>query len=263
MGRVFSVLLALLCLAACAIPPDDDEVDNPSSEGEPTFRLAANKLSAAKLRAARLGDGTLASATANLSGTQDGREVLSYVMSCALGAGDSLSVPALSAALPKQTVAGSIGLAPKWKTQPLSAAEKRWVSACVLSRTNLYGVEVKLSMRGSASALGLVLGESLGYLLVEGAFYGDLFKPQPEMYACSSLLKETGLPFSTLSARACSVPAAGTPKMTACGFTYTGACGVLDLGVGPACTGLGAPYAHCRGGTRYYDEVITVSLSTL
>jgi hypothetical protein len=133
----------------------------------------------------------------------------------------------------------------------------------VLARTNLYGVQVQLSLRGAHRVLGAPLGETLQYALVEGAFYGDLFKVQPEMYACSALLKETGLPVSTLGARACAKPAPGSTTTTACGFTYVGPCGLLDVGLTPVCTGLLPPYAHCRGGTARYDEVITVALSTL
>lgn len=261
MGQVSSVALAMsVVLSACALVPEDEDLSETTEEVQSTNRLAANKLLAAKLQLAKLGDGALSVTVTNLVGTADGREVLTYVIGCALAADDHLSVVS-----PKVTFRGAIGLAPMWKSRALSATEKRWVSACVLARTNLYGVEVKLSLRGGHPVLGAPLGENLAYLLVEGAFYGDLFKTQPEMYACSALLKETGLPLSTLGARACAKPAPGTPNTTACGFTYVGPCGVLDVNLLPVCTVLLPPYKHCRtpAGTKRYDEVITVALPTL
>jgi hypothetical protein len=260
MGRVSALIMSVV-LSACALTPtDEEELGETTEEVQSTNRLAANKLSAYKLQLAHLGDGALATTVGNLVATADGREVLSYVVGCALAADDRLSVLTTSQ---KLTFVGSIGLAPMWKARALSASEKRWVSACVLARTNLYGIQIQLSLRGAHPVLAAPLGEGLQYALVEGAFYGDLFETQPEMYACSSLLKETGLPVSTLGARACAKPVSGSTSTTACGFTYVGPCALLDLGLIPACTGLLPPYAHCRAGARRYDEVITVALSTL
>jgi hypothetical protein len=77
---------------------------------------------------------------------------------------------------------------------------QRWVSACVLARTNAYGVHVELSMRAPASAspqIQAALATSFpevtscadagiadndpgcGYTLREGAYYGNIFATTP------------------------------------------------------------------------------------
>jgi hypothetical protein len=75
---------------------------------------------------------------------------------------------------------------------------QRWVSACVLARTNAYGVHVEISMRAPANApqaikdaLRVLDGErspcpagsetdiSCGYTLREGAYYGNIFATTP------------------------------------------------------------------------------------
>lgn len=254
MNRVCSIVLVSVIVSACALTPEE-ELGEVTGEVQSANRLAANKLSAAKLQLAKLGDGALPTTIASLGGTADGREVLSYVIGCALAADDGIAAGG-------RAFRGAIGLAPMWRSRPLSPSEKRWVSACILARTNLLGIEVKLSLRGGHPVLASTLGESAAYAVVEGAFYGDLFQAKPEMYACSALAKQTGLSLSTLGARACATPSAWSSGTTACGFTYTGPCGALDVHVTPACTTL-APYANCRAATTRYAEVITVGLSTL
>jgi len=70
---------------------------------------------------------------------------------------------------------------------------QRWVSACVLARTNAYGVHVSISMRAPAdaqqsikNALAVTPAEREGgagspaYDQREGAYYGNLFMTQPD-----------------------------------------------------------------------------------
>jgi hypothetical protein len=75
---------------------------------------------------------------------------------------------------------------------------QRWVTACVLARTNAYGVHVEISMRAPddapqaiKDALKLANGEAspcpdgsaddptCGYTLREGAYYGNIFETTP------------------------------------------------------------------------------------
>ena len=70
---------------------------------------------------------------------------------------------------------------------------QRWVSACVLARTNAYGVHVKISMRAPADAPQAIKdalevtdverkGDDAGdapYSLREGAYYGNIFATTP------------------------------------------------------------------------------------
>ena len=255
---VRSALVMCVLLSACAIEPEDDDLGEVGSEVQTTNRLASNKLAANHLATAKLAGGALPDTVQSLISTADGREVLTYIVGCALAGGETLKVGGY--AFP-----GSIGLAPSWRSRALTTSERRWVSACVYARTNLYGVQIALSLRGDHPALAAPLGEQVGYALVEGAFYGDLFDAHPTAYACLGLIKETGLPLSTLGARACAAPT-GAGTTTGCGFTYTGACSVLDLGLAPACARIAAPYGDCRTGRSPKDprihEVITVVLAT-
>src|SRR4029079_457496 len=66
---------------------------------------------------------------------------------------------------------------------------QRWVSACVLARTNAYGVHVQISLRAPAGAPQAIRdalavdnspgGESDVYTLPEGVFYGNIFATTP------------------------------------------------------------------------------------
>nr|HEX4314835.1 hypothetical protein [Kofleriaceae bacterium] len=245
-------------MAPACLTPDDT-----APEVVSTDRIILNGLPASVLQAnehdlGALGGASLAVAApkSGLLATADGRTALGYVVACALPASASITLGGAS-------YAGGVGLAPEWATSAPTASNRRWVTACVLARTNLYGVHVEISMRGANPALQPTIAEGLGYLITEGAYYGDLFAPTgPTEYACLGLLKSTGLSLSTLSERACAAPD-GNGGDTACGFQFAGACGVLDLGLAPACTSLTAPYGNCRGGSTRYSEVITVDLATL
>src|SRR5262249_37402515 len=63
---------------------------------------------------------------------------------------------------------------------------QRWVTACVLARTNAYGVKVDISIRAPPDAPDAVKnapatsGEERGeYSLREGAFWGNVFDESP------------------------------------------------------------------------------------
>jgi len=270
MNQGFRCVLALSLvlssgLSACVIDDSDDELGETTGEVQSTNRISLNKLSANAVAITRLSGGALSTTVGSLGQTEDGREVLSYIVGCALPAGDALTFVANGA---HYTDPGSIGLAPAWKSRALTVSERRWVSACVYARVNFYGVEVHVSLRGDHPALAAPLGEAAQYALTEGAFYGDLFDPAgPRAYACSAVVKETKLSVSTLGLRACSLPATPNSMVTRCGFTYVGPCAALDLGVTPACNRLAAPYGDCRAGRArrapMAHEVVTVSLSTL
>lgn len=256
-------VLAFACLVAgCVETPELGETDEAVLSSN---KIATNKLQAHELDANKLGLNSLVNAgfqAPELLATQDGRDVLSYIVSCALPANTTLVLQGTGGV--KYTFAGGIGLAPMWRMNSPTVSERRWVSACVLARTNLYGIQVALSLRGANPALATPLTEGLGYTLVEGAFYGDLFAPDgPHMYACDALVRDLNLGLSTQDLRACALSDDGAT--TRCGFTYAGRCSVLDVGLEPACNSLVAPYGACRAGRASkarYDEVITVYLAT-
>ncbi|MEO8554299.1 MAG: hypothetical protein ABI678_30190 [Kofleriaceae bacterium] len=176
-------------------------------------KLASNKLAANKLAAASFATGQLARP---LVENADGREVLTYLVACALGPTQSVAFTSSTGTAYKFT--GEIGIAPAWTTRALTLDEQRWTSACVFARTNYYGIPVALSIRGHHPALGTTSGD-LAYTSLDGGFYGNLFDPTgPKEYACDGR--------STNTQRICADPAPDGVT-TNCGFTFTGMCGGL------------------------------------
>ena len=253
--------LVVVLASACVDQPDHVDLGELESEVVANNKLSANKLSANQLSANKLSANKLSAnslANTQLVATESGREVLSYIVSCALPYGQRIVIGAYS-------FDGSIGLAPAWANRLPTVAERRWVTACLLARTNAFGITVELSLRGPHSALATSLGESVGYTLVEGAFYGDLFDPAgARLYACAAEVHDANLALSTQALRACATSSDGIT--TGCGFTYTGKCAVTDLSLAPACTGILPPYTNCRAGRTStaprFSEVITVYLKT-
>jgi hypothetical protein len=215
------IALLALVLSACAL----DEVDLGETSQDVTTtnklatnklasnKLATNKLAAAKLATASFVSGTLAQP---LLETVDGRDVLTYLVACALSS--TQSVTFTSAAGTAYTFHGEIGLATAWNTRALTVDEQRWTSACVLARTNYYGVPVNLSMRGYNTALKTTSAD-MTYTGLDGVFYGNLFDTTGvKEYACDGK--------TTNTQRICADPDPATGgTQTMCGFSATGACG--------------------------------------
>jgi hypothetical protein len=212
--------------AACALlggclTQVDPELSETDTNVETPNRLAANRLAANSLATSRLATAKLTPTGTDLvamTADPGGRELLTYVVSCALPAGTSLTVSGI-------IYVGDIGLAPKWTERALSLDERRWVSGCLLARTNLFGVTVQLSMRGSDGPLGVTPAEKAGYSLFEGVFWGDVFAGDlSTMKACTSRYKATNPQISTMPLRECTVADVLVPGKTRCGFTAAGIC---------------------------------------
>ncbi len=115
------------------------------------------------------------------------RQLLRYVVSCALKPGQSFRFVWYDTSnLPHVEVfAGLLGLAPGWAIGAVGLSSQRWVSACLASRVNWYGVPVMLSSRGAHPSLKQQdLIERLTFPSEEGAFFGNLFQANPAVYAC-------------------------------------------------------------------------------
>jgi len=195
-------------------------------------RLAGNKLSAQRLQANQ--------DTSDILQTEDGREVYSYMISCALAAGTTIEadIPGAADTAPPDTLydcknghctfPGSIGLAEHWIDRALSPRGQRWVTACLLSRVNAYGVTVRISLRGDAPSLSVSPDEAAQYTLQEAAFYGNIFadpdKPL-DWNACRGKDKLATAEAGDLKLRACAEPDPNDPAHTQCGFNYAGNCG--------------------------------------
>lgn len=194
-----STYLAAACVSlfACTVEAPDTSVTNQALATRNRLasnRLASNRLASNRLASNRLASNSLSSIalsanpdTSDILNTADGRDVYSYVVSCALPAGVTISanVPGAADTAPPDsnytcsngvcTFGGAIGLAPHWADHKLDNKGAGWVSACVLSRCNANGLAESISMRGRANALVVSGDELVLYSAEEGAFYGDVF----------------------------------------------------------------------------------------
>jgi hypothetical protein len=122
------------------------------------------------------------SATGNLS-----RQFLKYTVGCALDATQSFSFSWTDTAnvVHSETYWGLLGLSPKWDKHAFKTKDQEWVTACVLSRVNWYGTPVSISARGPTGALHTFgPDEIITHPNEEGAFWGNIFAPNPVAYSC-------------------------------------------------------------------------------
>ena len=232
--------------------------------------VAANSAAAANLAAARLAVEQLGpneyalnlDAAADLLVTQDGSEVLAFIVSCALPE----DVTLVSTGPGAPSYYGELGLASEWLDHPLREAGRGWVSACLYARVNQHTVATPFSMRGSHQALATTPDERATYNLEEGAFYGDYFASSQGAFswiACRGEAQASS-EIAGLIGRDCAEPDPGDPSHTLCGFSYAGDCG--EFAPEFACKHFSPHefYRSCSGqltaapGSKAFKEVITV-----
>lgn len=179
------------------------------------------------------------------------REVLEYVASCALPAGDQLDL--VIDGVP-YTFPGQLGLASAWGQAggTCTTSCQQWVSACVMSRVDYLGVTVSISMRGKTAALFAPKSEIDAYTSREGAYYGNIFLASPQRFACISP-EQTGL------TRVCG------PSTTGCVVEVVGTCDVVcdhPDKVGyffPSCRDAARDATgHFPAGTTTYAESVSI-----
>jgi hypothetical protein len=159
-----------------------------------------------------------------LLSSEDGREVFSFIVSCALPADVILSADVDGTTF---EFSGEMGLAPQWLSAPLTTEGQGWISACIFARVNTRDVALPISLRGSNLALATNADERAGWSVEEGAFYGNLFTPldQPILWiACRGAGQAAG-ETGGLIERDCTEPDPANPGFTQCGFIYAGDCG--------------------------------------
>jgi hypothetical protein len=240
-------LLVLVLVSACAV--DDLETGDTSQDVLTTNKLATNKLATNKLATNKLAANKLAAASfapgttaSPLIETSDGRDVLSYMLGCALTPAQTVTLE--SSAGVSYSFTGLIGVAPAWTTRALTLDEQRWVTGCLLARVNYFGIVVSLSMRGGNPALATT-GAEFSYQDFDGVFYGNLFDPAgPTEYACD------GRSDNTLRICADVSPDGVT---TMCGFTYTGMC--LSGAIHPCTSSVIAPNCKTPSGVTFTQTV--------
>jgi hypothetical protein len=246
--RSIIALASLLFAGACAT---DETINYGETEShvESANRISSHRISSNRISSNRISSNGLIDADepGTLIDSEGGRELLSYIVSCALPDGQSVT---LSDSLgTSYTYGGSIGLAPSWYSNPATEADRRWVSACILARVNHFGVSVPISLRGTNAALVVDAQEAAAYSIREGAFYGDIFATDGTLDACAGELKLAGSQESSLPLRECTVSEDGTT--TKCGFAYAGPCAT-------ACQSEAGNYTSCGS----VAEVVTVYLAT-
>lgn len=162
-------------------------------------------------------------ASTNLLSTTEGRDILKYVVSCAIPKGVTLVGEHEDVTYEFD---GDIGLAPAWMERGLRESEQRWVSACLISRVNRFGIPVSISIRGPHPALKVSEPEARDYRVEEGAFFGNVFRAvdEPVIWnACRGKGQAAG-DSGTLDLRDCAEPDPANPGYTLCGFKYSGDC---------------------------------------
>jgi hypothetical protein len=234
MHPVSRLLAVTVLFVACADVPGESTTSAPKiisnriiSNRIISNKLAAGKLAAGKLAAAQISSGlfTVNLATAgDLLSTEEGREVFSALVACALPETTMLEVTLADGTF---QFLGDVGLAPEWIAHPLYLDSKRWVSACLFSRVNSIDFAISISMRGPSPALAADGDERAAFALQEGGFYGNYFTPKNEpieWYACRGVDKAHG-DAGDLASRFCAAPDPANPGLTLCGFNYAGDCG--------------------------------------
>ncbi|WP_428269327.1 DUF7594 domain-containing protein [Haliangium sp.] len=107
--------------------------------------------------------------------------LLQYMVECALSPGQSATIYDIDGVTP-MVFEGSLGLAPSWRDGAPTSVEQRKVSACLAARSNAKGKKVRISLRGSGITTSAV--ERAHFDTHEGAFWGDVFGPTPEIHTC-------------------------------------------------------------------------------
>jgi hypothetical protein len=253
-------------------------------------RLSSNRLSSNRLSSNRLSSNALDSTklvalqeTAQILSDDEGRDVYSYIISCALpapmtivadlnylplaqrpadttcadpGAGE-VNCPNYDCAAGVCTFYGNLGLTPGWIDKKLDHAGKAWISACLFARVNANNVAEAVSMRGRNEGLVVGVAEREQFTLEEGAFYGNLFVNNtdpmvpPDWNACRGADKAADPTDGGLANRRCAEENPTTPGFTYCGFKYNGDCGDFeDAATAPACRTYDAAngaYNDCKG----------------
>lgn len=253
-------------------------------------KLAANRLAANRLAANRLAANALSSTklvalqeTADLLQTAEGREVYSYIISCALPSGTTIEADVEGAADTETetysclsehcTFRGVVGLAEYWIDHRLAPRDQRWVSACLFARVNVHDYAEAISLRGPHDSLTVGVDEAELFTLEEGAFYGNVFTDEGEPIdwnACEGASQAAG-ESGGLAFRDCTEEDPDNPGQTYCGFNYAGDCADFspEFPSPYACesfdTGAGV-YDDCHAesadghwqGAKKYREAITV-----
>ena len=154
----------------------------------------------------------------------DARQRLKYLASCALETGVTLvgTQGGTTYEFP-----GSMGLAPHWAERALTRRERRWVSACILARTNAFGTAVLISMRADPApvdSLAVDPRERSSHTIYEGGFFGDIFSDPPQAFVCLPEDHEATASARERRKRVCAIPQDEAGTVSRCDFILVAPC---------------------------------------
>jgi len=134
--------------------------------------LAMNGLAMNGLAMNGLAMGGLSSTT-GLMTTNAGRNIVQYMIKCALPSGHQWVAQDQNGN--SYTYPGSLGVAPEWETSLCGKDCQERLSACLLAHVNNAGVHISLWIDGEGS---IGWGKSPDFPYMEGAFFGNLITNQ-------------------------------------------------------------------------------------
>ncbi|WP_299664903.1 hypothetical protein [uncultured Ruegeria sp.] len=152
--------------------------------------------------------------------------LMSYIVSCALPAKEQIE-------LDGNVFTGSLSLAPNWRTNGLSEAERELVSSCLLARTNAFGVSVRISIRAPEnsdipSVLEATPSEKIEFSEFEAGFFGNVFIDDMPSFVCHGVRSRDTAATLRAQQRICSLPSGKTTStgqpVSQCGYVIVGSC---------------------------------------
>lgn len=269
-NRLLALLLTLE-LTGCVLAEGEEELQELSQWITDKNALSTNALSTNALSTNALSTNALTSsvispkryalntqATSGMESTEYGRELLLYLAKCALNPDESVVFTFNGV---QYEYPGLLGIAPDWKTRPITIAEQQALSGCLLAHVNDFGVHVPISVRRYGID-DTTQDERTRYNKYEGTFYGNLFSSSQLIYACMGdpapnflvAYPNHDTTQGDRLLRRCTDPTAADPGQTECGFTYVGQCSnVCD-------TETGGSYSNCwsnanHSGSRYAETM--------
>ena len=190
-NRRITVLAFLAVQAACATEPDGSCIDDRriALNRIALNRIALNRISLNGLLGVELARVALTSAALGdaidpaVLGDELAASVLEYTVSCALGPEQSVEV---AVGDETRTFEGALGLAPQWGVEDgeCDGECQRWVSACLIARSNYTGESHEISLLGDRPELAPTADESREFDSEEATYFGDLFANPMVIYAC-------------------------------------------------------------------------------
>jgi F5/8 type C domain len=175
--------------------------------------------------------------------TDGGRKTISYLVRCALAAGDSLVKADQNGV--NYTFAGGIGLAPQYKTGGCAKDCLEELSSCLMAHINTAGVHIPLWLTSPDSAIGW--GQSPSYPNREGTFFGQLMLLNAannlDAYYCNGPGEDSSVVPGRLGSLQGSVPYANAYPTT--GGDCNSHCSMQSSGDGAvSCPGNGVTWKH-------------------